>query len=346
MSDQNLRSRLIRLAHLHPEVREAILPLLETSPVQKSASSASPVPLTSEQKSFLKDLAAALNGILRQHVDGSKPNYFAQTSYQTDKPYKKDGFGRNSILTGIPHAKIELFISATKDGRELGGLPSCEFLLSADGATAIMKADTPWGRGVKPMTSREIGTAWGNSIAVAISRALRLNQTVLVKQQEMDVETQRKQEEAQKREEIRKQEEARRQELEAAKLLLSGGGKGYIFHTKTQMDNDEDDPRNNNDRDILPISDIYNDTLQLATMSEVSKNLYREYHWFDLKNDSFEARCQYERKYNTRGVYGLTRVYSETITITRADGKPFNEVEKEYIRTNFLVRQAKGSLWK
>lgn len=344
MSDRTLRTNLIRLAHLHPEVRDAILPLLETS-VQKSASTASPVPLTSEQKSFLKDLAAALNAILRQHVDGSKPSYFARTDYQTNKHYTRDGFGRNSILAGVPHAKIELFISAIKDGRHFEGLPSCELLLSADGATAIMKEDTPWGRGVRPMTSREIGTAWGRSIAGVVSRDLRMNPNVLVKQQEMDTETQRRQEESLKREEIRKQEEARKQEAEAAKLLLSGGGKGYIFHTKTQMDNDEDDPRNNS-RDSLPFSDISNDTMQLATMSDVSKNLYREYHWFDLKNDSFEARCQYDRKYNTKGVYGLLRIYSETITITRADGKPFNEAEKEYIRTNFLVRKADGFPWK
>lgn len=171
MSDQNLRSRLIRLAHLHPEVRDAILPLLEASSVRKSASSASPVPLTSEQKSFLKDLVSVLDTELRQqHVDyAQKFEYKAFTVYQTGKIFTRDGFGRISVLTDVPHVRIKISIPVEAYDLPWPVLSTYEFLLSADGNIAIMRDDTPWGHGLNPMTSREIGIAWAKSVLQIIT---------------------------------------------------------------------------------------------------------------------------------------------------------------------------------
>lgn len=150
----------------------------------KVASSAYPGPLTNEQKRFLSDIAKALHNVLKDHVDEAKPYYSARTDYQTGKTYARDGFGRKSILLGIPHARITVYVNATKRGALLGKLPSMDFLLSADGETAIVKNDTPWGRGNKSMTSREIGTAWAKDIVKRIEDNLRERQRVEIRKQQ------------------------------------------------------------------------------------------------------------------------------------------------------------------
>ena len=138
------------------------------------AASEFPVPLTAAQRTFLNDAVKVMNAELRDHVEGSKPNYRADTSRQSQKPYAKDAFNRKSPLAGVPHARISIDVAILKDGQRFtvswgdfersGRTSSLDFLLSADGEHVIVKSDTPWGRGTRSVSARQVGQEWAKDV--------------------------------------------------------------------------------------------------------------------------------------------------------------------------------------
>jgi len=306
------------------------------------AGQASPVPLSGGQKDFLKGLAASLNAVLRQHVDGSKPDYRAYTDYQSGKSYSKDGFGRKSPLAGTPHARLYLTITLAKDGQTLHGMPALEFLLAEDGQTAIVKDDTPWGRGNKSMTAQQIGESWANSIVFVLNREMQIRQRADRARQEKEqadaLALREKEEAAAAKLRLEEEKRKRDEELRQRELLISGGGKGYTFATTTQSEDDELDADVDPwDGRQDPKSKFYEDSTTLATLRDVYRQL-GSYDQVKLTGDKVHLSRSYDRKYNARGIYNLTRSYYEDVYISRKDGQAFNEAEQAYIKENILPK--------
>jgi hypothetical protein len=194
---------LIRLASTLPvgsSYRRAILAGLSSTAGSSHAASSSayPVPLTAEQKSFLGEAIKVTNAELREQLQGSKPSYRADTSRQSEKSYAKDAFNRKSPLAGVPHARIMLDFDLAKDGQSYsvswadfdrsGDTSSLDFLLSADGELVIVKSDTPWGRGTRSVSARQVGLEWAKDVlrklkAQVSGRALHQKETGLLREQ-------------------------------------------------------------------------------------------------------------------------------------------------------------------
>lgn len=298
------------------------------------AASERPVPLTAEQKSFLRETAMAMNAELRGKVGGSKPDYSADTTYQSGRVYVKDAFGRKSPLAGVPHALIRIDVTVLKDGNPYrfswsDGVGSpLEFLLSADGTTVIVKNDDQWGRGTRSPTARQLGSEWAEF-------TLRRLDNVMLERQKADQvkelrEVERKQQDAAA--------ERARQEAEAGRLrelALSGDGKGYTVRTIVQWENDEsdadDDPWEGRRDPATGMTEDNTETVK--TLRDVVKDRYL--HTFDQKDvrgGTTRFSRSYTRRYNARGIYGLTRTYDEEVIVSRVDKQPFNDAELAYLK--------------
>ncbi len=296
-----------------------------------------PVPLNAEQKSFLRETAMAMNAELRGKVEGSKPDYSADTTYQSGRSYVKDAYGRKSPLAGVPHALIRIDVTVLKDGStyriswsDRAGSP-LEFLLSSDGTTVIVKEDSHWGRGTRSPTARQMGSEWAELILRRLGDAMHERQKAEQVKELREVE--RKQQDA-ATERARQEAERMRQEAEAGRLrelALSGDGKGYTVRTIAQWENDESDA----DLDPWegrqdPATGMTEDNIEtVRTLRDVAK------HTFDQKNvreDVARFSRSYTRRYNARGIYGLTRTYDEEVIVSRVDKQPFNAAELAYLK--------------
>ena len=283
-----------------------------------------PVPLSKEQKDFMRQIVQALNGELRSRFTGSKFRYKARTDYQTDKVYKRDGFGRNSVLAGVPHARIDMYLDLAR-GKELlrsTDLPSLVMLLSQDGSTVVMDKDIRWGHGVRD--ARRLGKAWAEAIVARVGRADAYTQRAEA------LRLQREEEERQREQEDRlKQQQA---------LDMQGGGGGYTIDTETGWENDEidvaddpwdgpGDPETGSDRSLD----------RVKTLEDVYSKL-RSYNSGVYSKDVLRFQREWDRQYSNsrRGLYGLTRTYLQEVLVRRADKKPFTEVERAYIEAKVL----------
>jgi hypothetical protein len=146
----------------------------------------------------LSDAIKVTNAELREQLQGSKPSYRADTSRQSEKSYAKDAFNRKSPLAGVPHARIMLEFDLAKDGQSYsvswadfdrsGDTSSLDFLLSADGELVIVKSDTPWGRGTRSVSARQVGLEWAKDVlrrlkAQVSGRALHQKETELLREE-------------------------------------------------------------------------------------------------------------------------------------------------------------------
>ena len=314
--------------------------------------SAGPVPLTSEQKTFMQQTAKAMLSELKSKLTDSQisPNYVADTKYQTGKPYVKDAFGRKSVLAGVPHARVQIDVTIVHQGNtyriswvDQDGSP-LDFLLSADGQIVIIKDDTHWGRGTRSPTAHQLGSAWADFVLRRFQRAvseqfkredtIRLRQEEEAKQKQQEEEAKQKQQEAEAK---RKQQEAeakrKQQEEEAANQLLSGDGKGYTVHTIVPWDNDDLDVDEDEDSD--PATGVSeNSTSTVKNLRDVGRMVFphhKQSGW--LRSNMAVFSRSWTRKYNARGIYGLTRYYVEEVRIMRADKQPFNESEVAFLNS-------------
>lgn len=305
------------------------------------AASERPVPLTAEQKSFLRETAMAMNAELRGKVEGSKPDYSADTTYQSGRSYVKDAYGRKSPLAGVPHALIRIDVTVLKDGStyriswsDRAGSP-LEFLLSSDGTTVIVKEDSHWGRGTRSPTARQMGTEWAEVILRRLNDATHERQRAEQAKELREVE--RKQQDA-AAERARQEAERMRQEAEATRLreiAISGDGKGYTVRTIVQWENDEsdadDDPWEGRQDPATGMTE--DNTEAVKTLRDVAKDRYL--HTFDQKDvrgGTARFSRSYTRRYNARGIYGLTRTYDEEVIVSRVDRQPFNAAELAYLK--------------
>ena len=292
----------------------------------KEAAQVWPVPLSKDQRRFLKDLSASLNRELQKTLEGAAPHFSARTDYQTEKVYKRDGFGRNSVLAGNPHARISIGIDVRKGETvwRSAVLPSLDFLLSEDGETAVVKADSHWGRGLSVRDARHLGKEWAAAILRRVNKDLQVAELQAEKHRRMEEEQQRQEEEAR----LKKQRE----------LELQGGGQGYTFQKDTQWENDDldvdDDPW---DGPGDPESGYDTDTTKRKSLLDVASLVSRGGQ-ATLYRDKVVLTTDYDRTYNNkrRGLYSLTRNYMVTATIQRADKKPFSDTEQAYIEKMIL----------
>jgi len=293
--------------------------------------------LSPAQKAFVKDVHAVAVRTLKRDFEGARASGNADIRTQdTNKVYRRDAYGRNSALAGIPHAKVRLNVSALqKDGEllqswEYRPYDTVEFLLSEDGTTAVMKEDSHWGRSTKVLSARDIGKKWGEMTSSSALKALY--RRLRTKEQEAEVEAARLEAERQKTEaeaaRLRAEDEKRRREE-----ALSGGGRGYTVRTTTQWENDELDA--DDDWDNPDPEEGFNENKDTyKTMRDVWRSVSKGSP--KLSRDKLVMTRDYDRRYKARGIYNLTRSYYEETTVQRADGNPFTEVENAYIKENFF----------
>lgn len=341
------------------------------------AASEFPVPLTAAQRTFLNDAVKVMNAELRDHVEGSKPDYRADTSRQSQKPYTKDAFNRKSPLAGVPHARISITVAILKDGQRFtvswgdfersGRTSSLDFLLSADGENVIVKSDTPWGRGTRSVSARQVGQEWAKDVLQRIKvemagrvtvqreneriRQDRAKQDAEVTEREQanaqrvremeekakQVELQRVRAEADRAERVQK-EEAERLQRERALAEISGGGSGYKVTKEQTWENDPRESDFGTNREWSGSSG--KDTVQYGTLQDVLNGIPSPRSFDNAKANPkavFLNRTT-TQSYNlkSRGIYGLERSVSNYVTIERSDGQPFTDAEVEYLKKNLL----------
>ena len=330
------------------------------------AASEFPVPLTAAQRTFLNDAVKVMNAELRDHVEGSKPNYRADTSRQSQKPYTKDAFNRKSPLAGVPHARISIDVAILKDGQRFtvswgdfersGRTSSLDFLLSADGEHVIVKSDTPWGRGTRSVSARQVGQEWAKDVLQRIKVEMagrvtwqRENELIRQDRAKQDAEvTEREQANAQRvreMEEKAKQVEMQRVRAEAERLQrervlaeISGGGSGYKVTKEQTWENDPRESDFGTNREWSGSSG--KDTVQYGTLQDVLNGIPSPRSFDNAKANPkavFLNRTT-TQSYNlkSRNIYGLERSVSNYVTIERSDGQPFTDAEVEYLKKNLL----------
>ena len=345
------------------------------------AASEFPVPLTAAQRTFLNDAVKVMNAELRDHVEGSKPNYRADTSRQSQKPYAKDAFNRKSPLAGVPHARISIDVAILKDGQRFtvswgdfersGRTSSLDFLLSADGENVIVKSDTPWGRGTRSVSARQVGLEWAKDVLQRIKvemagRATWQRENELIRQdrakqdaevaerdqanaqrvREMEekakqVEMQRVREFEEKAKQLEMQRvraEAERLQRERVLAEISGGGSGYKVTKEQTWENDPRESDFGTNREWSGSSG--KDTVQYGTLQDVLNGIPSPRSFDNAKANPkavFLNRTT-TQSYNlkSRSIYGLERSVSNYVTIERSDGQPFTDAEVEYLKKNLL----------
>jgi len=287
-----------------------------------------PVPLSREQRGALQKMLRAVIRDFKPRDDNDlgKLSYSARTDYQTSKVYRRDGFGRKSVLAGKPHAAIKIF----------GGFDPWEFLLSEDGEVAVLKEDTPWGRVTRPVSVEELGNLWSKALESDRRRRDDYDHRVQMAEKRKEEAQREREEEAKRKEEEAKRKEEARRLKQQRDLELQGGGGGYKLVEVVDWENDESDVDVDPwDGKGDPDTGTATDTVKRQALEDVwryfGSSMQGEYNYVYLYRDKIVLNRETSSNYASRGTYGLNRLADETTTVRREDGKPFTATEREYI---------------
>lgn len=148
--------------------------------------------LSSEQMTYLNTMVKTINQTMLadEHFKGlvSKISGFVKDDWQTGKVYKKDGFGRMSLLAGVPHALVHLdFRILRPEGNDPLGRTDLEMLLSKNGETALIKDDKYGMRGTKTAAPVKLGQEVAEVIIRDVKEGIRLyNQKEQARKEQQD----------------------------------------------------------------------------------------------------------------------------------------------------------------
>lgn len=159
----SLRTRIIRLAHAHPEFRDDLLPLIREAAFNPYSESS----LSPQQRDFIHDIYAAANDVLKQNDAKANPGKISVNA-KTQMPGKtwvKDGFGRKSPLAGKPHALVS-FPAPTilVNGDEERSNSPLKILISEDGDIGIVELEIYGRRTVQTVSAKRAGELWAEAI--------------------------------------------------------------------------------------------------------------------------------------------------------------------------------------